>query len=95
MDYQINESTFLERITALLSKFVGRQRLPSSITFETILIEGVGENGVDLSSIDYVDFLTRVEDDFDIAFDFETMIYTIGDIYHYIHSYKEREYRNE
>lgn len=56
------------------------------------MVHGVGVNGIDLSSIDYVRLLVDVEEEYDVIYDFNTMIYTVGDIYDYINEFKnERE----
>lgn len=60
------------------------------ISKETVLISGSGDNYLSLSSIDYVDFLTCIEDEYDIIYDFNARLYTIGDVIAYIIAYKQR-----
>lgn len=60
------------------------------LTFDTSLVSGVGMNTLNLSSIDYVDFLVCVETAYNIIYDFDIALYTIGDIYNYIVVYNCR-----
>ena len=50
----------------------------------TCLIGNIGNGILTLSSIDYVEFLVKVEQEFDIVYNFETRINTIGDLISYI-----------
>ena len=58
------------------------------------LITGFGENSIALSSIDYVDLLVNLENRFDIYFDFDVKIETVGDIYEYITRFEETHNSN-
>lgn len=91
MFVQIEVTSFLEKMREILSKVLCEECLEIPISLDTYLINGVGMNGLDLSSIDYVDFLVSVENEYDIIYDFSARIYTVGDIYNYISSYMARQ----
>lgn len=90
MNDRIDIAPFLETMGALLAKTLCIKNMNIPITLETKLVNGVGTNDIDLNSIDYVDFLVCIENEFDIIFDFEAKILTIGDIYQYINEYKAK-----
>ena len=57
-----------------------KQELNSyNIDENTCLIYELGEQGLPLSSYDYVSFITELEREFNILYDFEKPIETIGD----------------
>ncbi len=90
MKDQLEKDVFLEKMNTILSSIIGITDL-STVTFETNLVSGVGVNDVDLSSIDYVKFLAEIEEEYNIVFDFETVMHNISDIYNYIQDYKMKE----
>lgn len=81
---------FLNSMSDILAEILYMETMDIPITLETKLVNGVGTDGMDLSSIDYVDFLARVEYEYNIVYDFNVTIHTIGDIYGYIKEYKAK-----
>lgn len=86
----LDKSSFLRNIETLLLQTLEVVCLTSPLGFDTRLVSGVGVQSLGLSSIDYVDFLVSVEDYYDVIFDFDTMLYTIDDIYNYVYSYNQK-----
>ena len=84
MDKNLEVISFLENMSNILAKILCVDKLDVPVTLETRLVNGVGVNDIELASIDYVDFLLYVEKEYDIVYDFETQIHTIGDVYNYI-----------
>lgn len=56
-----------------------------SIDEETAL-EYSGENSLDMSSMDIIDFIIQIEEEFCMIVDISTRFETIGDVVNYIHS---------
>lgn len=52
----------------------------------TMLIGGLEINSLGISSMDFVEFLVRIEEIFGIVFDFKVRINTIGELISYIDS---------
>lgn len=90
VDKQVDKKTFLKEIETILKKVLEIDELNFPLTFDTSLVSGVGMNTLNLSSIDYVDFLVCVETAYNIIYDFDIALYTIGDIYNYIVVYNCR-----
>lgn len=95
MEEKLNQNEFLESMRKILVRILNVEKITIPINFETKLVDGVGEDGIDLSSIDYVSFLIDIENKYDIVYDFDIQIYTLGDIYNYIQEYKMKESRVE
>lgn len=95
MNTVLNTEKFIQKMKELLARAILVDELNMPINLETNLVNGVGENCLPLSSIDYVDFLVMVETEYDIVYDFDTTIYTIGDLYHYICNYRAGMNHNE
>lgn len=55
------------------------------------LIGKYEENDIGLSSIEYVELIVMVEEKFNIIFDFETQLVTVGDLFNYINNYEPEE----
>lgn len=91
MSAGLDKQAFLKNIESLLQDVLAIDTLNIPITLETQLVNGVGENRIDLSSIDYVFFLVAVEDFYNITFDFDAKVFTVNDVYSYIVEYKEKE----
>ena len=92
MAEQLDVKLFLEKVSSILGQILqGGNELEVPITLETSLVNGVGINDIDLSSIDYVRLLVIIEEEYDIIYDFMTVVYTVGDIYDYINNYKKKE----
>ena len=53
---------------------------------KTMLIGGLEINSLGISSMDFVEFLVRIEEIFGIVFDFKVRINTIGELISYIDS---------
>ena len=87
----MNKENFIEDIKEILAKVINSNEYNGIISFDTNLVDGIGTNSIPLSSIDYVKFLTYIEEKYDIIYDFETVIRTIGDIHNYIYITKEKE----
>lgn len=88
MNEEIKTSYFLEQVKIALQKTLCIDNLNMDITLDTHLVNGVGANGLSLSSIDYIEFLVLMEDQFDISFGFDTAIFTVQDIYDFVLKYK-------
>lgn len=92
MAEQLDVKLFLEKVSSILGQILqGGNELEVPITLETSLVNGVGINDIDLSSIDYVRLLVIIEEEYDIIYDLTTVVYTVGDIYDYINNYKKKE----
>lgn len=91
MLYDIELPDFLEKIKGLLLSVLNIDDLGFELAMDTKLISGLGTNNLALSSIDYVDFLVCIENEYNIVFDFNVRIYTVRDIYDYIIAYKTQE----
>lgn len=87
MSKEFELESFLKKISELLATTLCVDELNMEIDLATDLVNGVGNNSLPLSSIDYVEFLVMVETEYDVVYDFETTVYTIGDLYNYIVNY--------
>lgn len=85
----VDTSEFLQKTSLVLSKVLCMEELGFDITMNTKLVNGVGQNDFDLSSIDYADFIILMEEEFDFEFDFFVQIHTVGEMYSYIFSKEE------
>lgn len=90
-----NVEKFLEIVTQLLLETLQIEKTNIPITLKTDLVSGIGMDSLSLSSIDYVDFIIKIEEEFDITFDFNTVIYSVGDLYNYIKAYQKGNNNNE
>lgn len=59
------------------------------ITRDTYLVNKTGKEQINLSSLDYVRFITEVENRFNVFYNFEGNLNTVGDIMNYISKYKK------
>lgn len=75
---------YKEELTELLAEILEENGEEIEITEETSLIGNVGTEYIGLSSIDYVEFLAAVEDEFGIVYEFDTRINTVGELVNYI-----------
>ncbi len=75
---------FLIDIESILKKIFEVDNLWMPITLNTHLGYGVGTDSLDLSSIDFVELIVRVEELYDITFEFDIEINTIQDLYDYL-----------
>ncbi len=84
LNESISITDFLKRTSLILGKVLCIEDLDVNISLDTKLVNGVGQNDFDLSSIDYADFIVLMETEFDFEFDFFVQIKTIGDMYNYL-----------
>jgi len=86
----VSVDQFLSDIKEILQKILFFEKLDFSISLDTILVGGLGPESLDLSSIDYVDFLAAVEKKYCFVYDFDVQIRTVGDIYKYIQTHDDK-----
>ena len=91
MENQLELKSFLQNMKSILIKVLCLKELNIDISLETDLVNGVGVDCLSLSSIDYVEFMAFVEEEYNITYDFYAKIHTLGDVYNYIQKYKARE----
>lgn len=60
-----------------------------SLDVDTRLVGGLVANGIELSSIDYVEFMVKIEEEFNIVYEFDTQINTVSDLISYINHYSD------
>ena len=73
---KLSQEFFLKSIEDILKEILGITELWVNLTMDTSLVFGVGENGVDLASIDFVDLIVKVENEYNVTFEFDAAIYT-------------------
>lgn len=86
----VEEKEFLYKMENLLKRVLYVEDLGFEVSLDTRIINGTEENGLDISSIDYIFLMSLVEEEFGFIYDFDMLIYTIGDIYSYLKDTKER-----
>lgn len=94
MANKMDTQEFMKKIKGILLSVLnaaGEDGEDFELSMDTKLISGLGTESVELSSIDYVDFLVRVEAEYDVYFDFGTVIYSIQDLYDYIIRFEAEE----
>lgn len=91
MNINVNKDEFINDMSKMIANVLCMNSIDMNITFDTKLVNGIGDNDIELSSIDYVEFLVNIENKYNIEFDFNVKIYTIGDVYNYLISYLNRE----
>lgn len=89
MNNELDLNQFLAKATELLNQILDDD-IGFVLTRGTNLISEIGDKSVDLSSIDYVDFLVAIENEYNIVYDFDAKIETVGDMYHYIMKYRDK-----
>lgn len=65
------------------------------ITRDTVLIGHVGESQLKISSIDYIEIIVKIEEQFDIEFDFEVKLMTVGDWIDFVSFKSNKKIENE
>lgn len=85
---KITVHEFLKTVESILQSVLEVDKIAVPITMETELVGNVGKDSLSLSSIDYVDFLVCIENEYDIVYDFDTRIYTLRDMYDYVMMYE-------
>lgn len=81
---KLSQEFFLKSIEDILKEILGITELWVNLTMDTSLVFGVGENSLDLASIDFVDLIVKVENEYNVTFEFDAAIYTLQDLYNYI-----------
>ena len=73
---KLSQEFFLKSIEDILKEILGITELWVNLTMDTSLVFGVGENSLDLASIDFVDLIVKVENEYNVTFEFDAAIYT-------------------
>ena len=85
MNYKaLSTKNFLESVEDILKEVLGISELWTELTMDTLFIYGVAQPSLDLSSIDYVDFIVKIENLYNITFEFDVTINSLQDLYDYI-----------
>lgn len=77
----------LEEIKVILAKVLECDEAEIDIDTNTKLFAEDSENNLGLSSIDYVEFMVEIEERFNIVYDFDTKISSVGELLEYIETY--------
>lgn len=77
----------LQKLKSILAKILEYEEEEIQINLDSKLVGGVGDNDLNLSSIDYVEFVVEIEKEFDIIYDFNIQISTIKELLDYIDHY--------
>ena len=80
----LSTKSFLECVEDILKEVLGVSELWTELTMDTLLIYGVGQEGLDLSSIDFVELIVKIENLYNITFEFDVTINSLQDLYDYI-----------
>lgn len=83
-DAVLSADRFLETIENILKEVLGLTELWNKLTMDTLLVYGVGQDSLDLSSIDFVQLIVKVEDQYNITFEFDVTINSLQDLYNYV-----------
>lgn len=85
----MNDDVILEKIEDALHKVLEVESLDVDIRDDINLVGGISFGNLGLSSIDYVEFIILMEDEFNIVFDFDVRINSISEMVDYIKNEKE------
>ena len=88
----VSTKSFLESVEDILKEVLEVSQLWTELTMDTLLIYGVDQNSLDLSSIDFVELIVKIENIYNITFEFDVTINSLQDLYDYI--IRERECSN-
>lgn len=80
----LSENAFLESVEDILKEVLGLSKLWKELTMDTLLVYSVGQDSLDLSSIDFVDMIVSIENQYNITFEFDFDIKSLRDLYDYI-----------
>ncbi|MFR3251940.1 MAG: acyl carrier protein [Eisenbergiella sp.] len=77
----MTRTDILEELKEILSEIleVEKNEISDLVTEECTLVGGI-DNDLGISSIDYIELLVSVEEKFNVVFDFELRLATIGDM---------------
>lgn len=92
-DAILNTKSFLETVEVVLKEVLGVSKLWGELTMDTLLTYGAGRDSLDLSSIDFVSLIVKIEDLFDITFEFDATVNSLQDLYDYI--FTELEFKDD
>ena len=84
----MTDNMYIKKISKLISEVLEDEN-NIEVNMETHLIGVVNENDLGLSSIDYVELIVKVEQEFDVIYDFDVQLNTVGDLINYNKSNKE------
>ena len=80
----LSTKSFLESVEDILKEVLGVSELWIELTMDTLLTYGVGQESLDLSSIDFVELIVKIENLYNITFEFDVTINSLQDLYDYI-----------
>ena len=83
-DVALSTKSFLESVEDILKDVLGVSELWIELTMDTLLTYGVGQKSLDLSSIDFVELIVKMENIYNITFEFDVTINSLQDLYDYI-----------
>ena len=83
-DTVLSAQSFLESVKDILKEVFGVSELWTELTMDTLVIYGVGQESLDLSSIDFVELIVKIENLYNITFEFDVTINSLQDLYDYI-----------
>lgn len=83
-DVALSTKRFLKSVEDILKEVLGVSELWIELTMDTLLIYGVGQESLDLSSIDFVELIVKIENLYNITFEFDVTINSLQDLYDYI-----------
>lgn len=92
-DAALSTKSFLESVEDILKEVLGVSELWIELTMDTLLTYGVGQESLDLSSIDFVELIVKIENLYNITFEFDVTINSLQDLYDYI--IRELEYNSD
>lgn len=92
-DAALSTKSFLESVEDILKEVLGVSKLWIELTMDTLLTYGVGQESLDLSSIDFVELIVKIENLYNITFEFDVTINSLQDLYDYI--IRELEYNSD
>ena len=83
-DAVVSTKRFLESVEDILKEVLDVSELWNELTMDTLLTYGVGQESLDLSSIDFVELIVKIENLYNITFEFDVTINSLQDLYDYI-----------
>ena len=83
-DTALSTKSFLGSVEDILKEVLGVSELWFGLTMDTLLTYGVGQESLDLSSIDFVELIVKIENLYNITFEFDAIINSLQDLYDYI-----------
>lgn len=83
----MNEVEVVKKIEKILIEVLELEGEELKITKEMQFRSDIAEKGLGMSSIDYVEFMVKIESEFNIVYEFDKIIETVGDLVIYILNY--------